>query len=227
MSRGSILITGCSSGTGLDAALTLRARGWRVFASCRKASDCELLKQQGFDSPLIDYSQEETIKAGFAEVIAATGGTLDALYNNGAYGIQSPTEELPTAALRELFEANFFGWHTLTQLAIKVMRQQGPRGRGRIVQHCSGFGLFAGPFRAAYCASKHALEAHTQARSRLEPRAVGRPCTPPPSSPPAHRTARAQCLRLELADTDISVSILNTGLIRTMIREKSRIPFNR
>ena len=71
-------------------------------------------------------------------------------------------EDVPTAGLRELFEANFFGWHTLTQLAVRTMRAQGPRGRGRIVQHSSGFGLFAGAFRMAYCASKHALEAHAQ-----------------------------------------------------------------
>ena len=155
------------------------------------------MREQGFDSPRIDYGEDASIRAGFAEVMAATGGTLDALYNNGAYAVTCPTEDLPTDALRELFEANYFGWHTLTCLAIKCMRQQGERGYGRIIQHSSGFGLFAGAFRAAYCSSKFALEAH------------------------------AQCLRAELADTDIDVVILNTGLIRTLIREKSRVPFNK
>lgn len=195
--RRSILITGCSSGCGLDAARTLSERGWRVFASCRKEADCTALKEQGFESSRIDYQDEHSIRSGFAEVIAATGGTLDALYNNGAYAHTCATEDLPTSALRELFEANFFGWHTLTSLAVAVMRKQGLRGRGHIIQHSSGFGLMAGPFRAAYCASKHALEAH------------------------------AQCLRIELADTDIHVCLLNTGIIRTQIREKSRAPFQK
>ena len=51
-----ILITGCSSGCGLDAAHTLRERGWRVFASCRKPEDCEKLISEGFESPQLDYA---------------------------------------------------------------------------------------------------------------------------------------------------------------------------
>ena len=105
MQNRSILITGCSSGCGLDAAITLRSRGWRVFASCRKEGDCEILRKQGFDAPRIDYQDDASIRSGFAEVIDATGGTLDALYNNGAYALTCATEDLPTDALRELFEA--------------------------------------------------------------------------------------------------------------------------
>ena len=60
----SILITGCSSGIGHDAAQGLRARGWRVFASCRKAGDCDRLRAQGFDSPRIDYTEPASIGAG-------------------------------------------------------------------------------------------------------------------------------------------------------------------
>jgi len=74
----SILITGCSSGIGLACARGLRARGWRVFASCRKAEDCTRLQDAGFDAPLLDYADEATIEAALADVLAATGGTLDA-----------------------------------------------------------------------------------------------------------------------------------------------------
>ena len=87
MVQKSILITGASSGIGFDAAQGLRAAGWRVFASCRKAEDCARLAALGFDSPRIDYTDEASIIAGLAEVLAATGGTLDALYNNGAYAL--------------------------------------------------------------------------------------------------------------------------------------------
>ena len=87
MVQKSILITGASSGIGFDAAQGLRAAGWRVFASCRKAEDCARLAALGFDSPRIDYTDEASIIAGLAEVLAATGGTLDALYNNGAHAL--------------------------------------------------------------------------------------------------------------------------------------------
>ena len=76
----SILITGCSSGIGYDAAHGLRARGWQVFASCRKEEDCARLRDEGFESPHIDYEDEASIESGFAEVLEATGGTLDAVF---------------------------------------------------------------------------------------------------------------------------------------------------
>ncbi len=158
MSGKTILITGCSSGIGHDAAHTLRARGWRVFASCRKPADCDRLRDEGFEAPLLDYADEASIHSALQEVLAATGGTLDALYNNGAYAIPGATEDLPTDALRAIFEANFFGWHTLTRAVIPVMRTQ---GHGRIVQCSSVLGLITMPWRGAYTATKFALEGLT------------------------------------------------------------------
>jgi NAD(P)-dependent dehydrogenase (short-subunit alcohol dehydrogenase family) len=151
----SILITGCSSGIGYAAARTMQSRGWRVFAACRKPEDCARLKKEGFDAPLIDYSDETTIQSGLAEVLAKTGGTLDAVFNNGAFAIPGAVEDMPTDALRSIFEANFFGWHTLTRALIPVMRAQ---GHGRIVQCSSVLGLITMPWRGAYNASKFALE---------------------------------------------------------------------
>ena len=154
----SILITGCSSGIGLDAARGMKARGWRVFASCRKQEDCDRLKAEGFDSPRIDYRDTASITAGLAEVLNATGGTLDALFNNGAHGLPGAVEDLPTQGLREIFEVNFFGWHELTRQVIPVMRQQ---GHGRIVHNSSVLGLVSYPWRGAYAATKFALEGLT------------------------------------------------------------------
>ena len=90
-----ILITGCSSGIGLDAAQALKEDGWRVFASCRKEEDCQRMKSEGFESPLIDYTKPETIERGLKEVLDATGGTLDALFNNGAHGVGGAAEDVP------------------------------------------------------------------------------------------------------------------------------------
>ena len=154
----SILITGCSSGIGYDAAHGMRDAGWRVFASCRKAQDCDRLKAEGFESPLLDYNDPATLETGLAEVLEATGGTLDALFNNGGYGTPGATEDLPREALRLNFETNVFGVHDLTIRVIPVMRAQ---GHGRIIQHSSVLGLITMPWRGAYNASKFALEGLT------------------------------------------------------------------
>ena len=151
----SILITGCSSGIGFYCAHALRDRGWRVFASCRQQSDCDRLIADGFESPRIDYSDTASITAGLTEVLAATGGTLDALFNNGAFACPGAVEDLPTDALRETFETNVFGWHELTRQIVPVMRAQ---GHGRIVQNSSVLGFTPYRWRGAYGASKFALE---------------------------------------------------------------------
>ncbi|WP_282095808.1 SDR family NAD(P)-dependent oxidoreductase [Epibacterium ulvae] len=154
----SLLITGCSSGIGLDAAHGMRDRGWRVFASCRNQVDCDRMRTEGFESPCIDYTDTTSIENGLKEVLNATGGTLDALFNNGAYGLPGAVEDLPTEGLREIFEANFFGWHDLTRQVIPVMRAQ---GHGRIVQNSSILGFVAFPWRGAYVSTKFALEGLT------------------------------------------------------------------
>ena len=158
MTQKNILITGCSSGIGYAAAHGLRQDGWRVFASCRKKSDCDRLIAEGFESPLIDYADIATIKTGLNEVLTATDGRLDALFNNGAYGIPGAVEDLPTDALRAIFEANFFGWHELARSVLPVMRQQ---GHGRIIQCSSVLGFVTLPWRGAYNATKFALEGLT------------------------------------------------------------------
>ncbi|OIQ38781.1 MAG: short-chain dehydrogenase [Roseobacter sp. MedPE-SWde] len=153
-----ILITGCSSGIGLDAARGMRDRGWRVFASCRAAEDCDRLRAEGFDSPRIDYADTQSITTGLAEVLKATGGTLDALFNNGAHGLPGAVEDLATEGLREIFETNVFGWHELTRQVLPIMRAQ---GHGRIVQNSSILGLVSFPWRGAYVATKFAIEGLT------------------------------------------------------------------
>lgn len=153
-----ILVTGCSSGIGAHCAEALRRDGWRVFATARKEDDLNRLKVSGFETFYLDYREPQSIAALFSDVMQASGGRLDALYNNGAYSQAGAVEDLPTEALREQFEANFFGWHDLTRRTVPVMRRQ---GHGRIVQCSSILGLVPMPWRGAYNASKHALEALT------------------------------------------------------------------
>ena len=158
MTQRSILITGCSSGIGLDAARGLHARGWRVFATCRQEIDCERLRGEGLESFHLDYTDEASIAAAVAEVKARTGGTLDALFNNGAHGCPGLVEDLPRAALREIFEVNLFGYHDLARRVIPIMRAQ---GHGRIVNCSSVLGLVGMTWRGAYVATKFAMEGLT------------------------------------------------------------------
>ena len=150
-----ILITGCSSGIGAYCARALKKDGWHVFATARKPEDIAALKAEGIETFYLDYREPESIEALVADVLAETGGTLDALFNNGGYAQPGAVEDLPMEALREQFEVNFFGWHDLTRRVVPVMRQQ---GHGRIV-HCSSIlGLVPQKLRGAYNASKHAIE---------------------------------------------------------------------
>jgi len=140
--------------------------GWRVFAACRQQKDCDALaRDEGLETVLIDYSQPDTIAAGLEHVLGKTGGTLDALFNNGAYGMGCAAEDCPVGFLRQIFEVNFFGWHDLTVRCVKVMRNQG--AHGRIVQCSSILGNVVFPMRMAYSCTKFALEAHCDAL-RLE-----------------------------------------------------------
>lgn len=151
----SILITGASSGIGAHCARALAADGWRVFATARSDADLDSLRLEGLTALHLDYRDPDSIAALVETVMAETGGRLDALFNNGAYAQPGAVEDLPVAALREQFEANFFGWHDLTRRIVPAMRAQ---GHGRIV-HCSSIlGLVPARWRGAYVASKHALE---------------------------------------------------------------------
>lgn len=155
MTQRTVLITGCSSGIGYDAAHGLKARGWRVFATCRSETDCARLRDEGLESFALDYADESSIDAAVTEVLSRTAGRLDALYNNGAFACPGAVEDLPRGALREIFETNLFGYHDLTRHVIPVMRAQ---GHGRIVNCSSVLGIVGAKWRGAYVSTKFAME---------------------------------------------------------------------
>ncbi len=171
--KNSILITGCSSGIGYCLAHGLKQRGYRVFATARKTVDVEKLRSEGFESFRLDLADTETILQCINDVLSLTGGTLDALINNGAYGQPGAVEDLSRDVLRAQFETNLFGTHELTSHVMKVMRKQ---GHGRIIHISSVLGLIALPFRGAYNASKYALEGLTDTM-RMELKNSGSPIT--------------------------------------------------
>ncbi len=155
MQERSILITGCSSGIGLCCAHGLKARGWRVFATARRPADVKRLAAEGLESLPLDLADPASLNAAVDEILSRSGGRLDALFNNGAYGQPGAVEDLTREALREQFETNVLGWHELTRRALSVMRGQ---GHGRIVFNSSVLGFVALRYRGAYNASKYAIE---------------------------------------------------------------------
>lgn len=156
--RKTIIVTGASSGIGAYCARALRDDGWRVFATARKAEDVAALEADGIEALFLDYRDTASIERLVSEVLSRTGGTLDALFNNGGQAQVGAVEDLPVEALREQFEVNLFGVHDLTRRLIPAMRAQ---GHGRIVNCSSMLGLAPRKWRGAYAASKHALEALT------------------------------------------------------------------
>ena len=151
----SILITGCSSGIGLSSAKALSQEGWEVFASCRKHKDVKILQEIGLNAIQLDYTSQKSIEKAVVTVLEKTNGHLDALFNNGAFAIPGALEDMPTEALRAIFETNVFGWHSLTRAVIPVMRSQ---GYGKIIQCSSILGFIALAYRGPYNSTKWALE---------------------------------------------------------------------
>jgi NAD(P)-dependent dehydrogenase (short-subunit alcohol dehydrogenase family) len=159
----SILITGCSSGIGYDAAKTLHARGWRVFATCRQEADCVRLRDEGLESFRLDYADEGSLEEAVAEVAKRSGGVLDALYNNGAYAIPGAVEDVPRDALRAIFETNLFGPFDLINHCLPMLLAADD---ARVINCSSVLGFAALPFRGAYNATKFAMEGLTDTLRR-------------------------------------------------------------
>lgn len=158
MSR-SILITGCSSGIGLDAVRTMSERGWRVIATARKPEDLARLRNfLNVEALPLELADSQSIATCAIRALELTRGKLDALFNNAAFGQPGAVEDLSPALLREQLEVNLVGTHDLTRRLIPAMRKN---GTGRIINCSSVLGMVVAPYRGAYCASKFALEALT------------------------------------------------------------------
>ena len=187
-----ILMTGCSSGIGLCAAQTLQQRGYRVFAGVRKEADQQRLQDQGIQSVLLDVNDSQSIIDALNSVLIEFGGRLDALCNNAGFAQPGAVEDISRAALRAQFETNVFGLQELTNRVIPIMRKQ---GSGRIINISSVLGFVSMAYRGAYCASKYAVEALSDA------------------------------LRLELEGSGIRVILIEPGPIVSAFRDTARIQY--
>lgn len=178
---GPVLVTGCSSGIGRAVALRLARKGLTVHATARRPEQLADLEAAGCSVGALDVTDPASAQAAVADVVARHGG-IGGLVNNAGYGEYGPVEEVPLDAARRQFETNVFGLVGLTQLALPPMRAA---GTGRVVNMGSMGGRFTFPAGGWYHASKHALEALSDA------------------------------LRVEVAPFGIRVSLVEPGPIRT------------
>jgi NAD(P)-dependent dehydrogenase (short-subunit alcohol dehydrogenase family) len=179
------LITGCSSGIGRATARRLANSGWRVYASARRPEAIADLKEAGCQTLALDVTDEESMRAAVEEVEQAEGA-VGVLINNAGYSQSGAIETVPLDAVRRQFETNVFGLVRLTQMVLPRMRAQ---HWGKIVNLGSVGGRVVFPGGGQYHATKHALEAISDA------------------------------LRFELRGFGIDVILLEPGLITTEFGE--------
>src|SRR2546427_2292869 len=176
-----VLITGCSTGIGRATAEHLAARGWTVYATARRPEAIRELGSRGCRTLALDVCDEASMRAA-VETIERAEGAVGVLVNNAGYGQEGAVEEVPMEQVRRQFETNVFGLVRLTQLVLPGMRRQ---GWGKIVNLSSMGGKLTFPGGGFYHATKHAVEALSDA------------------------------LRFEVRGFGIGVSIIEPGLIKT------------
>lgn len=153
-----IIITGCSTGIGLETANYLKELFVVVYPTARYPKDVDMLKELGFEHAMqLDVTKPETITAVIEQVLALEG-KIDVWFNNAGFGQPGAMEDITTDTLREQFETNVFGLHECTRQIIPVMRRQ---GHGKIIQHSSVLGLISLFGKGSYNASKYAIEGLT------------------------------------------------------------------
>ena len=176
-----VLITGCSSGIGRAAAERLARSGWTVYATARNPESIADLASVGCRLLELDVTDEESMRAAVADVEQAEGA-VGVLVNNAGYSLSGAIESVPLDEVRRQFETNVFGLARLCQLVLPGMRRQ---GFGRIVNVSSMGGRLTFPGGGYYHASKHAVEALSDA------------------------------LRFEVQGFGVDVVVIQPGLIRT------------
>ena len=180
-----VLITGCSSGIGRATALRLAGSGWKVYATARRPETLTDLSEAGCETLALDVTDEGSMRAA-VDAVEQAQGAVGVLVNNAGYSQSGAIETVPLDVVRRQFETNVFGLVRLTQMVLPKMRAQ---RWGKIVNLGSMGGRLTFPGGGHYHATKHALEAISDA------------------------------LRFELRGFGIDVVLLEPGLITTEFGE--------
>jgi NAD(P)-dependent dehydrogenase (short-subunit alcohol dehydrogenase family) len=176
-----VLVTGCSTGIGRATATRLARRGWTVYATARRPETVADLAQVGCRTLALDVTDEASMVEAVATVVAEHGA-VGVLVNNAGYAVEAAAETVPMHEVRRQFETNVFGPIRLCQLCLPAMRDQ---RWGRIVNVSSVGGKLTFPGGAYYHATKHAVEAFSDA------------------------------LRFEVAGFGVRVIVIEPGLVKT------------
>ena len=216
-----IVITGCSTGIGLETAKYLQSQGIKVYPTVREVKDLEILKVFGFENGMkLDVTKPEEI-ALVIEKVMALDGKIDVWFNNAGYGQAGALEDVATDFLRQQFETNVFGLHEATRQVIPIMRKQ---GYGKIIQHSSVLGLVSLFGRGAYNASKYAIEGLTDTL-RLE--LYGTKIYPVLlNTGPVTSDFRKNAMKKLEENIDIENSIFKENYLANLTKDKSKVPFN-
>jgi len=181
------LVTGSSSGIGLETSLALAREGYRTFASMRDTTKSITLEEAAKKEDLkvdvieLDVDNEDAIKSTISKIISDTG-RIDVLVNNAGYMFFGVVEDVPLNEFRKQFETNFFSIVRIIQEVAPIMRKQ---GSGVIVNISSVVGRMGFPGTPAYISTKFALEGLTE------------------------------CLRYELEQFGVKTTLIEPGVIKT------------
>jgi NAD(P)-dependent dehydrogenase (short-subunit alcohol dehydrogenase family) len=154
-----VLVTGSSSGIGRATAYEFLAEDWTVYATARNPADVETLGEEGCRIATLDVTDDGDVERVVDRMIDEEG-RIDALVNNAGYGQYGPVEDVPTEAVHRQFDVNVYGPHRLARAVLPRMRSQRD---GTIVNVSSVAGRVSYPGAGVYCASKHAMEALSDA----------------------------------------------------------------
>jgi short-subunit dehydrogenase len=182
-----VLISGCSSGIGRQLVKEFASRNYRVFATARRPAAIDDLKSKNVETLALDVTDNKSIKKCVKSVIDYAG-RIDVLINNAGQLLIGPVAELEADELRHQFETNVIGLAALTREAARDMIN---RKSGMIVNMSSISGVLPTPFAGAYCSTKAAL------------------------------TALSDALRMELAPFGINVVIVQAGKVKSKLGENA------
>lgn len=176
-----VLITGASSGFGKEVAKRLLEKGYRVYAAARGVEKMEDLKALGASTVRLDVTNDDDVQQVVAEIIRKEG-QIDVLFNNAGFGNFGAIEGVDIKDVEYQFNVNVFGLTRMIKAVLPYMRE---KRSGRIINTSSVVGKISMPFSGYYAATKHAVEAISDA------------------------------LRVEVAPLGIKVSIIEPGPVQT------------
>lgn len=216
-----IVITGCSTGIGLETAKYLKEQGYKVYPTVKNEKHLTVLRAMGFDNVMkLDVRKANEIKEVIKSVLNEDG-QIDIWFNNAGFGQAGALEDISTQTLKEQFETNVFGLHECTRQLIPVMRKQ---GYGKIIQHSSLLGLVSLLGRGSYNASKYAIEGLTDTL-RLELKGTNiYPVLL--NTGPITSSFRKNAMKKLKENVDVKNSVFSEFYKKNLEGEKSKVPFN-